>query len=705
MLNNKHLRDKIMFLSQKLMKVIVTNMFTRISRLILIPPLFLTMISCGSVPTKLQIQQPVTNTTPANIIQLEQIPGIITAAKSQIEPTRSKDLLKASNALLNYNEFEWMITVLEDVDPKFLDYDEKADRILLYSQASIARGDQTKAIDYLFSDELESLLPRISTSTKLDTYDQKATFYHNTGEYKKAINERTKRTNLITDEFEQQLNQDLIWQSLMELPRSTLQSESTRQQSQVAQGWYSLAAISKNNQSNIAQQLRDINNWSVVWQDHPAAKLLPADLLVIKQIAAEQVDSLGILLPLTGRLSKAGSAIRDGMMAAYYSASTQGEYVPVLKFYDTHQRNIDEVYQQAIYDGAQAIVGPLSKTNIDSLIKNHSTSITTLALNRSQIPVDVLLTSNQTYEDQRLPSEIPLAQDPQDYEKDIRQTAGAVNDSRNESPESLSQISAANNNNNNIFQFALSIEDEAQQIAERAWRDGHRRVMMMYPGRSSGQRNATQFKQAWLNLGGEVLTEVVFDKQQQYSELVESAMQINASKQRHKTVQQLVGQTVKFEPRARQDVDFIYLVSRAQEARQLKPIFAFHYAGDVPVYATSDIFTGEQQARSNQDINGIRFTTIPWFFENELNEKKSIASYIGETGQYQRLYAFGIDAYRLYPRLKKLRQIRQSNFYGVTGKLSLDNQQRIIREQIWAQFNQGVATPLANTAEETTSEF
>lgn len=631
------------------------------------------------------------------------MPGIIAAAKSQVEPTRSKDLLKASNALLNYGEFEWMITVLEDVDPKFLDYDEKAERILLYSQASIARGDQAKAIDYLFSDELESLLPRINTSTKLETYDQKATFYHNTGEYKKAINERVKRTSLIADEFEQQLNQDLIWQSLMELPRSTLQSESTRQQSQMAQGWYSLAAISKNNQSNIAQQLRDIDNWSVVWQDHPAARLLPADLLVIKQIAAEQVDRLGILLPLTGRLSKAGSAIRDGMMAAYYSASTQGEYVPVLKFYDTHQRNIDDVYQQAVYDGAQAIVGPLSKTNIDSLITNRSASITTLTLNRSQIPVDILSTPNQPYEDQRPPSEIPLIQNTLDYEENTIATTDTINDSASESSEPLTQLNAASNNN--IFQFALSIEDEAQQIAERAWRDGHRRVMMMYPGRSSGQRNATQFKQAWLNLGGEVLTEVVFDKQQQYSELVENAMQINASKKRHKTVQQLVGQSVKFEPRARQDVDFIYLVSRAQEARQLKPIFAFHYAGDVPVYATSDIFTGEQQARSNQDINGIRFTTIPWFFENELNEKKSIASYIGETGQYQRLYAFGIDAFRLYPRLKKLRQIRQSNFYGVTGKLSLDNQQRIIREQIWAQFNEGIATPLANTAEETTSEL
>lgn len=696
-------------------------MHTKIIRLGTLVLIFVSILSCGSVPVKNDLQ--LEPNYESSYLTVGELPLFIDSAKTKIEPARSRELLEAAQSLLIHNEYEWAISVLEEVNPKFLSYDEQAQRILAYAKSNSGRGDQYNAQNYLLSKELDNLTTRVETTTLLDILDQRATLFHNSGEYKKSISERIKRTELIDDEFEQQLNQDLIWLSLMELPRSALQEASTQESNQTAQGWYALAALSKNNQSNATQQLKDIENWSIIWEGHPAASLLPADLLVIKQIAAEQVEQIGVLLPLTGRLKKAGNAIRDGLMAAHFNAVKQGEHVPQVKYYDTNQANITELYQQAIYDGAQAIVGPLDKTHIDTLINSELSSVTTLALNRSQIPVSVSVSSqdDEGIQSSHVPltgfehESIDLTHSPDSGQEQLDQHSSSAsfdinNESKIDNSDLISETENPNlisttGSNKNIFQFALSAQDEAIQMAERAWRDGHRRVLMMYPRRSSGERNANEFKQAWLNMGGEILSEVIFDRQQQYSELVENAMQLNDSKSRHRVIKQLIGQQVEFEPRARQDIDFIYLVARTQEARQLKPILAFHYAGDVPVYATSDVFSGEQQARSNKDLNGIRFTTMPWFFETELTEKRSISSYIGETGQFQRLYAFGIDAYRLFPRLKKLRQIRQSNFYGVTGKLFLDEQQRIIREQVWAQFKSGVASPMTNTAEETLNEF
>lgn len=662
--------------------------------------------SCGSTPIKTIDSEQTSNYE----LPLESVPAYIDNAKNKIEPEKSRELLLASRILIEYGENDWAINVLGQIDPQFLNYDEKAERILFFGSANMARGDQSRARAYFISQELSDLVPRLSSLLKIHVYEKRATILYDTGEYQASILERIELTGLLSDEFEQQLNQDLIWQSLMEVPKDLLQNESTRQANVIAQGWYSLASISKNNQSNITQQLRDIENWALIWPEHPAARMLPADLLIIKQIAAEQATSVGVLLPLTGRLSKASHAIRDGMMAAYYTSVNQGEFTPQLKFYDTAIGDIGDVYQLAVREGAQAIVGPLSKESITALLNKQITSVTTLTLNQIDrenqrlLHQDEQTTENTLNDNTFLSSQEETLLEGQSNE--LRNEASAdehlnVLDTDLTAPvlSKQGEIEPIDRqvdpeNIKNVYQFSLSLEDEAHQIAEKAWRDGHRRVMMIIPERSSGRRSAEQFKTSWLELGGDIVGEFGFGQQQQYSQLIEDAMQVNESKNRYKTVQQLVGQSIEFEPRRRQDIDFIFLVSRTVEARQLKPILAFHYAQTIPVYSTSDVFNGENQARLNQDMDGIRFPTMPWFFAKEQPEKKSVSSYIGEAGQYQQLYAFGVDAYRLYPRLKKLNQIRQSNFYGETGKLRIGEYQNVVRQQIWAEYRNGLASPL-----------
>ena len=56
---------------------------------------------------------------------------------------------------------------------------------------------------------------------------------------------------------------------------------------------------------------------------------------------------------------------------------------------------------------------------------------------------------------------------------------------------------------------------------------------------------------------------------------------------------------------------------------------------------------------------------------------------------YKRLYAFGIDAYRLIPRLAELSLQPGQQYEGKTGYIKINEQGRVQRRLIWAQFVDG----------------
>ena len=58
-------------------------------------------------------------------------------------------------------------------------------------------------------------------------------------------------------------------------------------------------------------------------------------------------------------------------------------------------------------------------------------------------------------------------------------------------------------------------------------------------------------------------------------------------------------------------------------------------------------------------------------------------------GSLGRLYAMGVDAYRLAPRLGQLKTLPESQVDGLTGTLSLSPSQRIQRQLPWAEFRDG----------------
>jgi uncharacterized protein len=230
----------------------------------------------------------------------------------------------------------------------------------------------------------------------------------------------------------------------------------------------------------------------------------------------------------------------------------------------------------------------------------------------------------------------------------------------------------------NFYQFALSPEDEARSVARRVVADGRRNGVAIVPANDWGNRVAAAFADELTLLGGSVLDSQRYDTSQvDFSDVIKQALQVRA---------------VKGEPTThRTDAAFVFVAAGSPgTARQILPQLKFHYAGDVPVYSTSDSF--EPDATANSDLDGMLFADMPWMIANDpvtAQIRDGVrAAWPARTARRDRLYAFGFDAYRLVPALRS-KTSAAADIAGVTGKLHLDEHNRIRRELDWTQIRNG----------------
>jgi outer membrane PBP1 activator LpoA protein len=91
--------------------------------------------------------------------------------------------------------------------------------------------------------------------------------------------------------------------------------------------------------------------------------------------------ALAVLLPMTGSLSAPAAAVRDGFLAAYYAETRRR---PTIKFYDTQGTGggAQAAASRAQAEGAQMIVGPLTRDEVNAVVGNADGSLPIIALNR-----------------------------------------------------------------------------------------------------------------------------------------------------------------------------------------------------------------------------------------------------------------------------------------------------------------------------------
>jgi len=90
---------------------------------------------------------------------------------------------------------------------------------------------------------------------------------------------------------------------------------------------------------------------------------------------------VAVLLPLSGSLAPAATGVRDGFLAAYYA---EGRARPTVKFYDSLGTGIgaQSAYDKAIAEGAQMIVGPLARDEVNAISANADGRVPMITLNR-----------------------------------------------------------------------------------------------------------------------------------------------------------------------------------------------------------------------------------------------------------------------------------------------------------------------------------
>jgi outer membrane PBP1 activator LpoA protein len=429
-------------------------------------------------------------------------------------------------------------------------------------------------------------------------------------------------------------NHEMIWELVASLPDDQLQPNSDADLS----GWLELAKISRS-ASSLEQQQTAIDDWRSKNPQHPAARQLPKPLTEIKALASQSPNKVGLLLPQQGSLASVAEALRNGFMAAYYQTLASGASAPEIILYDSSQLvSMDEFYRQAQLDGIDLVVGPLEKPLVRQLNAQSQLPITTLALN---------------YSDTTEPGPAQL------------------------------------------FQFGLSAEDEAREVARRAWADGMRRAVALVPRGEWGDRTLAAFQQSWLAEGGTLIAAEHVEQPVELAQQIASLFQLRDSEARAKRLKSLLGVDIASQPARRQDIDFIFLAATPQQAQQIKPTLAFQYAGDVPVYATSHLLSGAIDQPQPADLNGILFCETPWLLNISAPlQQQVIAQWPQAAGSMGRLFAMGSDAYLLTSRLTQLKILPDSNTQGLSGELSLSPTQRVVRQLPWAEFRDGLVQPL-----------
>lgn len=502
---------------------------------------------------------------------------------------------------------------------------EKIHLKLLYAQISLSSGDTEKALAIL--DEIP--VQDLEYSKQLTYFKARAFAYSLAGDLLASTQERIKLGEIIQDPQEQYDNNVAILETLSLLPSHELQS-SQGQASSDLNGWIVLTGILKLKSSPDFNAV--LNEWYQMYPQHPVTNSeFIETFLVGSRHVFQRPNSIAVLLPESGSYARAAQAVREGFMAAYYNQQDD-TIKPSIQFYDSAAGNIIALYQQAIAEGAELIIGPLNKEKIETLISTTDLTVPVLALNH-----------------------IPGLHHPM------------------------------------LYQFGLSPIDEAGQIASKAWADGHRRILVLTSNSNYGHRIAQYFTKAWQGMGGVVLEAQTYDaKETDYSKSIKALLNIDESQQRYKQIRRVIP-SVEFSPRRRADVDAIFISGYPRAARSIKPQLIFHRAKKIPVYATSRLYNGRPNPGQDGDLNGIRFCDIPWLLNEDYDGELSLSTLQSTWQQfpsiYLRLIALGIDAYNIVGHLG---QMDSTQYQGATGNLLLTDGNRVKRQLMCAKFVEGM---------------
>ncbi|MGL6071517.1 MAG: penicillin-binding protein activator [Craterilacuibacter sp.] len=309
----------------------------------------------------------------------------------------------------------------------------------------------------------------------------------------------------------------------------------------------------------------------------PAAASAP----VVPGFAQAKVR-IGLLLPLSSpSLGEAAAVVRQGFNAALHGDARRDVGVAEAAFSD--ENGALEAYRSLLAQGANVVIGPLTRTGI-SRIAPHI-SVPTLALN------------------------------------------------------SLEGVTVRPK----LYSLSLAVDAEAKQVAGMMADNGHQRPLLVYAKDGLSQRLRQAFSSGWLQRRGSGPLQL--DVDDAHGEALDAALA---------------------------QADAVFLALGGREAALVRAVLP----QDLPAYATSQVNVRE----SLPVLSGVRFVDMPWLL---MPDHPVVRTYPRPeralTVSTERLYALGIDAYRLALRLSMQKNVSGLRLDGVTGDLRLGRDQQFQR--------------------------
>ncbi len=581
-------------------------------------PLFFS--GCSTLPASSTIhEQPALTTQP--LIRNDRPEQMVELYQQPANPSfseRNQQRLQSIESLIQSGDGNTAKQMADTINPNELSSEQRTHLSLLYAQILLSFGEAEQAIE-----SLSQIQPQwLNQDNQISYFQSQAFAYSLTGDLLGSAKSRSKLHTLLTSPDEREKNQSAILEALRLLPDTDLQTNQTN----ALAGWMSLANILKYlNRPDLDDQL---NQWRANFPMHPADLSFLDSSQDVSENTHRQPKVIALLLPESGAFVQAGKAILAGFMGAYNHADTTK---PIIHFYDSEQLTPQALYNQAVSEGAELIIGPLAKEQLQSLVDTVSFDIPVLALNH-----------------------IPGLQ------------------------------------KNRLYQFSLSPLDDTDQITHKAWQDGHQKVLLLVPENAPGKRIANYLTENWQNRGGTILkTQTYKPKETDFSSPVQKLLNLDEGEQRYHKIHTLIPE-IKYTPPRPQNADAILLSAYSAEARSINHQLQSYGAGNLPVYAMPTVYTGQINVSLDADLNNITFCDIPWLFNKAYQGELGMDA-LQETlrqfpRSYLRLIAMGIDAYSLSTRLDTL---ETDPYPGATGILSLTADRRIQRELSCAKFIDG----------------
>ncbi len=486
----------------------------------------------------------------------------------------------------------------------------------------------------------------LSSLHRARVYETRAQVHSRTGDADQELQARIGLESQLTDPVVIERSQAGTWQMLSALPLSTLQRLTTNVRGDVYQGWVELALANADAGPDVAERREVFSQWQTLFPDHPAngdfvaALETPTDFEGIST-GGTDITAVAVLLPLTdSRTGSASAAIRDGMIAARNEAGRTAR-VPDLRFYDigVSPAFARTAYENAVREGADAIIGPLRKEAVAAIVTQRLISVPTITLNT------------------------------------VENIGGR-------------------SSGENIIQFGLAPEDEARGAAARAMALSLDTAIVLQSDDSRGDREARAFQEAMYARGGDVVHVAVLPNDQyDYSAQIREALAIDASDSRFRTLSNVLGERLFFEPAIRQDVDMVFLAMGNEQARSVRPQLDFFRARGLPRFSTSRVASVTDDTKANSDLNTIFYTDSPWALDPAMDNNPVKSAILNEfpsaQGVFGPLYALGADAWTLINSLDTIAE--GGRIRGFTGELSLGSDGRVQRRLDWAQYQEGVS--------------